>query len=377
MSELYIKVGEYENDPDPIELPIEKDDSISLSSITAQFPGASGLKYRNPSSQTIRGLKMVEGVLYLPSQNEDWENYVYFVVNPKDNKRKMEDEDSSYRRSKRPAQKCTDLIVLGLPWKITEDGLKNYFSEFGDLTVNLIKRDSQGKSKGYGFIRYASYESQEAVLSKRHIIEGRFCDVKIPHSQEPVMSSKIFVGRVTETMSKEDLRKHFEQFGEVLDVYIPTPFRAFAFVTFKDSSVAQSLVGEEQIVNGASVYINTANPKSNNNNNVRDQMSAMTSAFAAHNPSAALYGMPGLSHHHNDGANSAGGAGSYNNVNPAMLAAAWGTMMTSILRSGNVDPMGVMAAQNKGGNVAGSGRGDGSSATEWRNPSDASHWNIK
>lgn len=106
-------------------------------------------------------------------------------------------------------------------------------------------------------------------------------------------------------------------------------------------------------------------------------MSAMTSAFAAHNPSAALYGMPGLSHHHSDSANSAGGAGSYNNVNPAVLAAAWGTMMTSILRNGNVDPMGVMAAQNKGSNVAGSGRGDGSSATEWRNPSETGRWSLK
>jgi len=50
-----------------------------------------------------------------------------------------------------------------------------------------------------------------------------------------MISSKIFVGRITEANTKEELKKYFEQFGDVDDVYIPTPFRAFAFVTFRDS----------------------------------------------------------------------------------------------------------------------------------------------
>ena len=37
MSDTYIKVGEYENDPEPIELPVEKDDTIFLSSITGLY----------------------------------------------------------------------------------------------------------------------------------------------------------------------------------------------------------------------------------------------------------------------------------------------------------------------------------------------------
>ena len=31
--------------------------------------------------------------------------------------------------------KCSDLIVLGLPWKSTEDDLRNYFSQFGELLM--------------------------------------------------------------------------------------------------------------------------------------------------------------------------------------------------------------------------------------------------
>ena len=40
-------------------------------------------------------------------------------------------------------------------------------------------------------------------------------------------------------MTADDLREYFSKFGEVTDVFIPKPFRAFAFVTFLDPEVAQ------------------------------------------------------------------------------------------------------------------------------------------
>lgn len=45
------------------------------------------------------------------------------------------------------------------------------------------------------------------------------------------------MGRCTEDMTTEDLRQFFMQYGEVTDVFIPKPFRAFAFVTFADDQV--------------------------------------------------------------------------------------------------------------------------------------------
>ena len=92
------------------------------------------------------------------------------------------------------------------------------------------------------------------VLLQRHMIDGRWCDIKIPDSQDKregnkdKSSCKIFVGRVTENLTKEDLRDHFEAFGQVTDVYIPTPFRQFAFVQFSESKAAQSLLGKEHLI---------------------------------------------------------------------------------------------------------------------------------
>lgn len=63
---------------------------------------------------------------------------------------------------------------------------------------------------------------------------------KVPESQElkhakASSSCKIFVARLSETITADDLKEHFEKFGPVTDVYIPKPFRSFAFVTFQVS----------------------------------------------------------------------------------------------------------------------------------------------
>ena len=83
------------------------------------------------------------------------------------------------------------------------------------------------------------------------------------------MNRKVFVGRCTEDMNADDLRNYFNQYGEVVDVFIPKPFRAFAFVTFSDAEVAQMLCGEDHIVKGASVHISNAAPKTYDKQNDR------------------------------------------------------------------------------------------------------------
>jgi len=62
-------------------------------------------------------------------------------------------------------------------------------------------------------------------------------------------------------MTTDDLRSFFANYGEVLDVYIPRPFRSFAFVTFADHVVAQSLCGEDFLIKGHSVHVSSATPK--------------------------------------------------------------------------------------------------------------------
>lgn len=65
------------------------------------------------------------------------------------------------------------------------------------------------------------------------------------------------------------MRQHFEQFGEVEEVYIPTPWRHFAFVTFLSASVAQSLIGKEHNLRGIGLVIRPKQLKGQDNNDNR------------------------------------------------------------------------------------------------------------
>ena len=55
-------------------------------------------------------------------------------------KRKSDDHsDNSVAKNKRVEKnKCSDLIVLGLPWKTTEQELRDYFEPFGEVLMAQV-----------------------------------------------------------------------------------------------------------------------------------------------------------------------------------------------------------------------------------------------
>lgn len=138
------------------------------------------------------------------------------------------------------------------------------------------------------------------------------------------------------------------QYGEVTDVFIPKPFRAFAFVTFADhqvrffrnalliiinnittmtdylvsfflSQVAQTLCGEDLIIKGVSVHISNAEPKHNNSRQMMDR---------------GRFGAGGFGQGYGSNRGGLGsGSGGVNfgalGLNPAMVAAAQAALQSS------------------------------------------------
>lgn len=132
MSIEYVQVSEEEGE-ETIELPTEDDGTLLLSTLQAQFPGTSGLKYRNSVSNAIRGIRLTEGRLHPPQGEDGWGNQVYLCVFPKEvcvaeNKRKRDDNlENTTAKTKRIESrlKCTDLIVLGLYFQLKINILLN------------------------------------------------------------------------------------------------------------------------------------------------------------------------------------------------------------------------------------------------------------
>uniref|UniRef100_A0A0A9WA35 TAR DNA-binding protein 43 n=1 Tax=Lygus hesperus TaxID=30085 RepID=A0A0A9WA35_LYGHE len=262
----YVLVAESEEEP-PIELPLEEDQTLLLTTVDAQFPGASGIKFINPSTGAPRGVRLASKRFHPPANDGGWGDRTYYCVFPKGTekrKRQVDEEGAPVAKEAKvvPQPKCTDLIVLGLPWETTEENLKKYFEEnFGETTLTQIKMSKAGKSRGFGFIRFVDYEVQKKVLSSRHLIDGRWCDVSLPPSARQG-SPKVFVGRLTNEIETSHLREYFSTLGEVTDCFIPKPFRGFGFVTFLDPEVAKlACKMENHMVEGVNVHVETASPK--------------------------------------------------------------------------------------------------------------------
>lgn len=262
----YVQVTDVE-DSEPIEIPTEDDGTLTVSALAAHYPGATGLKYRLGGH--TRAVKLANGILFPPENG--WGENTYYCIFPKDNtKRKADDalETSESKTSKVDTESKwvhTDLVVLGLPWKTTDKELRDYFSKFGELQLAQVKIDPiSKKSKGYGFIRFADQEVQVRVMLQRHQIDGRWCDVRIPVSKDSVGKKspyKVFIGQCTEDLTEDILREYFSQFGEISDLYVPKPFRAFAFVTFVESNAAKNVCAQEHQIKDTKVYVTEAVPK--------------------------------------------------------------------------------------------------------------------
>lgn len=298
MATQYIKVAESPEEDEAMEVPCETDNTVLLTTLTSVFPGACGLKYRNADSGTMRGLRLTDGKLQAPDEGWSVVEQYYCCFPKADNKRKLDDQEESAVPTKvkrYDEKKCSDLIVLGLAWKTTDKELREYFEETGELLMAQVKKDTKtGQSKGFGFIRFADFESQVKAITKRHCIDGRWCDVRIPLNKDGAPGGlgmggggfnaaggngtstgadqfcrKIFIGRITSEITVDDLREYFNKYGDISDIFIPKPFRGFAFVTFSELSANQEvtpeLFGDDHIIKGISVHVSHAVPKAEMN----------------------------------------------------------------------------------------------------------------
>ncbi len=79
------------------------------------------------------------------------------------------------------------LYVGNLPWSVREEQLRELFAEFGDLEDVFVMVDKfSGRSKGFGFVTFASEESAAAAKEAMHDkdLEGRPLNVDFARPKE-------------------------------------------------------------------------------------------------------------------------------------------------------------------------------------------------
>jgi len=250
----FVKVAEKESSSDDyMELPREKDGTVLLSTIQAQFTNAIGLKYKS-SSGAWRGIRAEDNVLEAP--HGGWGETVY-IVTQGDSSRKKSEESG---RPKKKNKFLGDLIVFGLPVSVKNEDLKEYFEETcGEMEFAEIKHDRfTKKSRGFGFVRFKTEEGAREAMSGNHEIEGRKLVVKF--SEKRTNPLQLFVGRVPRSATTAEVKEYFSDFGDLDDCFVPSG-RGFAFVTFSSDEEGKGCLRASHTFKGASLKVTVAEPR--------------------------------------------------------------------------------------------------------------------
>ena len=159
------------------------------------------------------------------------------------------------------------LFVGGLNRSTSDETLKAYFEEYGELSDCVVIRDSGTKeSRGFGYVTYKDPSSVIPVLQYKrdtgpHKIDGKEVEVKraIPREDQSstahLKTKKIFIGGLADAATAEDIRSALaENLRNIAptsvdlimrksdDGQAPSKHRGFCFVEFDD----EDLVDEDR-----------------------------------------------------------------------------------------------------------------------------------
>ncbi|KAF9530916.1 hypothetical protein CPB83DRAFT_762298 [Crepidotus variabilis] len=140
------------------------------------------------------------------------------------------------------------MFIGGLNWDTTDDGLRDYFTQFGKVDACTIMRDANGRSRCFAFLTFEEPASVNAVMVREHVLDGKIIDPKraIPR-QEHQRATKLFIGGLAGSVTSESMREFFSQFGKVIDSTVMLDretgrSKGFGFVSLEDVNV-QPLLG--------------------------------------------------------------------------------------------------------------------------------------
>jgi nucleolin len=173
-----------------------------------------------------------------------------------DEKPAAEESSPEPQRAAAPAaDEHAEIFVGNLPWSANEDSLKEYLTYYGEVTKVKVLVDHDGRSKGVGFVEFASKEAAEKACKEGGNMDGRDLKINMSNKREeraPVQanpdaegSCTLFCGNVSFEATQDDLRQLFSDIGDVTDVRIATDpetgnSRGFAHIEFSNPDDAKS-----------------------------------------------------------------------------------------------------------------------------------------
>ena len=220
------------------------------------------------------------------------------------------------------AKQFTNVFVKNFGEEIESDEkLKDMFADFGEIVSAKVMVDENGKSKGFGFVSFASPELAEAAcnaMNNKELPSGkslyvgraqkkteRQADLRRKFDQLKMerltryQGVNLYVKNLDDTIEDERLRKEFSPYGNITSAKVMTDStgrsKGFGFVCFSTPEEATKAVTEmnNRIVGSKPLYVALAQRKDERKMHLMTQHMQRTMPLQGGGMRAAMPGMPG------------------------------------------------------------------------------------
>lgn len=174
----------------------------------------------------------------------------------------------SERKSASGKPKFNNCYVKNFADDLTDDGLNKMFAEYGEIKSACVMRDSEGKSKGFGFVCFGEAESAEAAVNalngkeinghtlyvnraqrkseRQEVLRQHFEKQRAERLSKYAAGINLYVKNLDDTIDDARLKEAFSQFGKITSAKVMTDAvghsKGFGFVCFTTPDEAKEAV---------------------------------------------------------------------------------------------------------------------------------------
>lgn len=215
-------------------------------------------------------------------------------------------------------RRFTNVYVKNFGDELDQDKLQELFEKYGSITSITVMTDSEGKSKGFGFVAFEKAEEAEVAVTEMNGYEIPGSDRKITVCRAQKKSERqaelkrkyeaqkaermqkyqgvnLYVKNLDDSVDDEMLRQNFEGYGKITSAKVMCDengrSKGFGFVCFEKPDDATKAVVEmnNKMVCSKPLYVALAQRKEDRKAQLASQYMQRLAAMRMQNPAA----MPG------------------------------------------------------------------------------------
>lgn len=147
------------------------------------------------------------------------------------------------------------------------------FVKYGAVVSSKIRKDASGESKGFGYVQFEEEECAKKAIQElngvsvhgKELYVGLFLSKE--ERQKDDMFTNVYVKKLTDSITEEDLRHHFGRFGPLNSVVVMKDeagnSKGFGFVDFeRPEDASKAVKSNGSLFYGEKLYVARAQKKS-------------------------------------------------------------------------------------------------------------------